>query len=91
MLDALPYRHVIAADFEFEFGGHAGNRPCPVCMVAQDLRTGQTWQLWRGEFDTVPPFPVGADAVFIAYTPVPNSAAFVLSAGRCRPTCSISL
>jgi hypothetical protein len=67
MLDALPYRHVIAADFEFEFGGHAGNRPCPVCMVAQDLRTGQTWRLWRGEFDTAPPFPIGADAVFIAY------------------------
>jgi DNA polymerase I len=67
MLDALPYRHVVAADFEFEFGGHAGNRPRPVCMVAKDLRTGQTWRLWRGEFDTVPPFPIGADALFVAY------------------------
>jgi DNA polymerase I len=67
MLDALPYRHVVAADFEFEFGGHAGNRPRPVCMVAKDLRSGQTWRLWRGEFDTVPPFPIGADALFIAY------------------------
>jgi DNA polymerase I len=67
MLTALPYRHVIAADFEFEFGGHAGNRPCPVCMVGKDLRTGQTWRLWRGEFDSMPPFPIGADALFIAY------------------------
>ena len=67
MLEALPFRHVIAADFEFEFGGYAGNRPCPVCMVAKELRTGQTWRLWRGEFDTVPPFPITADAVFIAY------------------------
>jgi hypothetical protein len=67
MLEALPYRHVIAADFEFEFGGHVGNRPYPVCMVAKELRTGQTWRLWRGELDTVPPFPIGADAVFIAY------------------------
>jgi hypothetical protein len=67
MLEALRYRHVIAADFEFEFGGHDGNRPHPVCMVAKDLRTGQIWQLWRGEFDSIPPFPIGADALFIAY------------------------
>jgi DNA polymerase I len=67
MLEALPHRHVIAADFEFEFGGHVGNRPRPVCMVAKELRTGQTWRLWRGEFDTVPPFPIGTDALFIAY------------------------
>ena len=61
------FRHVIAADFEFEFGGQAGNRPRPVCMVAKELRTGQTWRLWRGEFDSVPPFPIGTDALFIAY------------------------
>jgi DNA polymerase-1 len=67
MLNALPYRRVIAADFEFEFGGHVGNRPCPVCMVAKDLRTGQPWWLWRGEFDSIPPFPIGADALFIAF------------------------
>ena len=67
MLEALPYRHVIAADFEFNFGGHAGNRPCPVCMVAQELHTGQTWRLWRGEFDTVPPFPISADSLFVAF------------------------
>ena len=67
MLDTLPYRHVIAADFEFEFGGHAGNRPCPVCMVAKDLRTGQEWRLWRGEFNTMPPFPIGPEALFVAF------------------------
>ena len=67
MLDALPFRHVIPADFEFEFGGHAGNRPCPVCMVAKDLRTGQEWRLWRGEFNTMPPFPIGPEALFVAF------------------------
>jgi DNA polymerase I len=65
MLEA--FRHVIAADFEFEFGGHAGNRPRPVCMVAKDLRSGQTWRLWRGEFGSVPPFPIGANTVFVAF------------------------
>ena len=36
-LDRLPYRHIIAADFEFEFGSVDGNRPRPVCMVAREL------------------------------------------------------
>ncbi len=67
MLGALPFRHVIAADFEFEFGGQADNQPRPACMVAKDLRSGQTWRLWRGEFEPTPPFPIGADAVFVAY------------------------
>jgi len=67
MLEALPFRHVIAADFEFEFGGYLGNRPRPVCMVAKDLRTGQSWRLWRGEFGPMPPFPIGRDALFVAY------------------------
>jgi DNA polymerase I len=75
MLDALPFRHVIAADFEFNFGGHAsaeeagrcGERPQPVCLVARDLLTGQERRIWREEFGLVPPFPIGPDAVFVAY------------------------
>jgi DNA polymerase I len=37
------------------------------CMVAKDLRTGHYWRLWRGEFESRPPFPIGADALFVAY------------------------
>ena len=59
--------HVVVADFEFEFGGHAGERPRPVCMVAKDLCTNQEWRLWRDEFGPMPPFPIGADTVFVAY------------------------
>jgi DNA polymerase-1 len=70
-----PFRHVVVADFEFEFGGHAaaedagrsGERPRPVCMVAKELLSGQTWRLWRGEFGPTPPFPIGSDALFVAY------------------------
>jgi DNA polymerase I len=65
MLDS--FRHIIIADFEFEFDGRAGNRPRPVCMVAKDLRSGQEWRIWRGEFDTMPPFPIGTDSLFVAY------------------------
>jgi hypothetical protein len=69
------YRAIVIADFEFEFGGHAtfedasrsGERPRPVCMCAKELRTGQTWRLWRDEFGSTPPFPIGPDALFVAY------------------------
>jgi DNA polymerase I len=75
MYDVLPYRTIMAADFEFEFGGHssfedasrAGERPQPVCMVARDLRTGQTWRLWQDELGRAPPFPIGSDALFVAF------------------------
>ena len=31
VLDCLPYRHVVVADFEFEFGDRDGNLPRVVC------------------------------------------------------------
>jgi DNA polymerase-1 len=68
MLEALHhYRNVVAVDFEFEFDGHDGNQPRPVCMVAKELRSGQCWRLWRGEFGSAPPFPIGPDTLFVAY------------------------
>jgi DNA polymerase-1 len=75
MFESWPHRHIVVADFEFEFGGHtsfedaslSGERPRPVCMVAKELRTGQTWRLWRGDFGPQPPFPIGPDALFIAF------------------------
>ncbi|QIG52377.1 DNA polymerase I [Nordella sp. HKS 07] len=36
-------------------------------MVAKELRSGEIWTLWRGEFGTDPPFPVGTDTLLIAY------------------------
>src|SRR5947207_2186099 len=75
MLNVLPHRSIVVADFEFEFGGHSsfddasrsGERPRPVCMVARDLVSGQTWRLWRDEFGPAPPFPIGPDALFVAF------------------------
>jgi DNA polymerase I len=36
-------------------------------MVARDLVSGQTWRLWRDEFGPAPPFPIGPDALFVAF------------------------
>jgi DNA polymerase-1 len=63
----LPYKNIVVADFEFEFGGHEGNRPRPVCMVARELCSGQEWRIWRGEFPSRPPFSTGPDTLFIAF------------------------
>jgi hypothetical protein len=67
VLGTLPYRHIVVVDFEFEFGGHAGNRPRPVCMVARELRSGACWRIWRGEFGIAPPFSTGSDTLFVAF------------------------
>jgi hypothetical protein len=75
MLAALPFRHIVVADFEFHFSGHAsgdeanrsGERPRPACLVAKALCTGQQWRLWADEFGPAAPFPTGADSLFVAF------------------------
>jgi DNA polymerase family A len=75
MLERLPFEYVVAVDFEFEFGGHntleaagrSGERPRPVCMVARELRSGKTWRLWRGQFESQPPFSIDANTLLVAY------------------------
>jgi DNA polymerase I len=54
---------------DFEFNGAGGNTPRPVCMVAQEYRTGKIVKLWKDELENLsePPFNIGKDAVFIAY------------------------
>lgn len=64
----LPYyKAIIAVDFEFEFGGNYGNRSRPVVMVAKDLLSGKTWRIWRGEFETSPPFSTGPETLVVAF------------------------
>src|SRR5262249_35799730 len=70
----------VAADFEFEFGGHksfeeasrSGERPRPVCSVMKHLRTGQVWKWRRGE-PVTPPFPLD---LLIAYYASPGLGCF---------------
>jgi DNA polymerase family A len=96
MFDA--YKTVVVADFEFEFGGHAtledanrsGERPRPVCMVAKELRSGQTWRLWRGEFGPEPPFPIGRDALFVAFYASAELGCF-RALGWPKPDCILDL
>jgi DNA polymerase-1 len=71
----LPFKHVMAVDTEFDLGGHksieeasrSGERPRLTAIVAKDLRTGQTWRVFRGEFGSTLPFPTGKDTVLITF------------------------
>jgi hypothetical protein len=60
----------VVVDFEYEIDGNL--LPNVLCMVAyvldENLRHVRTIRLWRGEFGSTPPFDVGADALFIAYS-----------------------
>ena len=62
----LPFRQVVALDFEFS--APPGERPRrPVCMVARELHSGRLVRLWEDEFPSRPPFDTGADTLYIAF------------------------
>ena len=64
-LDALFYAQIWAVDFEFI--AEPGENPEPVCLVAWELRSGQKLRVWREQFGSVPPYPTGADTLFVCY------------------------
>src|SRR5262245_6314152 len=50
-----------------EDASRSGERPRLTAVVAKELRTGQKWRLFRGEFGSSPPFPTGPETVLIAF------------------------
>src|SRR5262245_42742912 len=64
-LDRWPYREIWAVDFEFLAG--AGQRPVPVCLCARELRSGREVRLWRDELSSLPPYPLDAGSLFVAF------------------------
>jgi len=64
------FRRMVVADFEYEVSD--GNLPNPLCLVAhildENLKFVRAIRLWRGEFGSKPPFDIGDDTLFCAYT-----------------------
>jgi hypothetical protein len=64
------FSSIIVCDFEYEVA--PGDLPNVLCMVAyvldENLRHVHTIRLWRGEFGPVPPFDIGPDSLFVAYS-----------------------
>jgi DNA polymerase family A len=64
------FASVVVCDFEYEVAD--GELPNVLCMVAhvlnEDLQHVRTITLWRGDFGSTPPFDIGPDALFVAYS-----------------------
>ena len=61
------YQEIWFVDFEYQ--ATEGERPVVNCMVAHELRTGQTLRCFTEELCgcRVPPFNIGADSLVVAY------------------------
>ncbi|MGE4480863.1 DNA polymerase [Acidocella sp.] len=70
---------VWAVDFEYRRAGLVeGNALHPVCLVARELISGKVLKVWQDDLRamTQAPFPVGEDALFVAYNAAAEMACF---------------
>jgi hypothetical protein len=66
---------------DFEYFAAPGERPLPVCLVAQELVSGRTHRVFQEELLSMrhPPYPIGPDVLFVAhYAPAEISCYLVL-------------
>jgi hypothetical protein len=82
----LPFRIVVV---DTEYLAAPGERQVPVCLCAQDLESGQTWQLWQDELD-VPPFPLDKTTLIVAYAAFAEMGTFQ-ALGWPEPPCVLDL
>ncbi|WP_340244973.1 DNA polymerase [Roseobacter sp. HKCCA2468] len=63
----LPFQKIYAIDFEY-FGSE-GETPNVVCMVVQDLRSGELSRHWQDDLQKMktPPFETGEDIALVCY------------------------
>ena len=66
-LARLPFQKIYAIDFEYF--GPEGEIPNVVCMVIQDLRSGELSRHWRDDLQKMktPPFETGEDIALVCY------------------------
>jgi DNA polymerase I len=61
---------IVVADFEYEVAD--GELPDVLCLVAyildENLRLMRKIRMWCGEFGSTPPFDIGPDTLFVAYS-----------------------
>jgi hypothetical protein len=64
------FSSIVVCDFEYEIA--PGDLPNVLCMVAaildENFQHMRTVRLWRGEFGPTPPFDIGPDSLFVAYS-----------------------
>ena len=85
ILNELPFDKIWP--FDFEFISRPGDRPDVVCLVARELRSGQTFRLWRNELGKRPPYQTNHRALFVSFVANAECACH-LALGRCPPAFS---
>ena len=87
---SLPFTEIWMVDFEFVVG--PGGIPRPVCMVAEEYRSGRRLRLWENELRALDaaPFNVGPNAAFVAYFASAEFGCFK-ALGWALPVCTIDL
>jgi hypothetical protein len=64
------FTNIVVCDFEYEIA--VGELPNVLCMVAyvldENLRHVRTVRMWRDDFGSAPPFDIGDDTLFVAYS-----------------------
>ena len=64
------FSQTVVCDFEYEI--QPGGLPNVLCMIAcvlnENLQHVRSIRLWRGEFGKFPPFDIGPDTLFVAYS-----------------------
>jgi DNA polymerase I len=53
---------------DFEFVARPGEHPDVVCLVAHELRSGQTLRLWHDELGEQPPYRTDAGVLFVNFS-----------------------
>jgi DNA polymerase-1 len=61
----LPFEQIWLHDFEFVT--QPGEHPDVVCLVAHELRSGETLRLWRGELGARPPYRTDCSVLFVSF------------------------
>ncbi len=65
--DLVEFEQIWCVDFEF--CAPDGERPRPICLVAQEMRCGRTIRMLEQELrdSRQPPYSVGKQSLFVAY------------------------
>jgi DNA polymerase-1 len=65
VIDELPFEQIWLVDFEFR--AIDGGVPIPICLVAHEVKSGETKRVWRNQFDSHPPYRTDEGVLFVAY------------------------
>jgi DNA polymerase-1 len=59
------FQEIVAVDFEFT--ALPGERPGPICVVAQELGSGRRFRIFQDQFPSSPPWATGSCVLTLAY------------------------